>query len=467
MISDKLASNFIAELIAYALSRRDTFEVVKAYLKYSFLQEEAEKKLWQYISKNYDRTGRISTIGQLQQKFISSEKVLDLIEEINDVEVEDTNEAHDSILSSFQEYLKQMMFLDFNDKLAETYNRGDKDSAYSLFVQLASEMEKFSIVDASSERVFSDFNKRMLARRSEENNFRHIIPTCIDELDYVLGGVNGGIETGECVLWLGASGAGKSQCLVMMGISSSRQGNITVHFQLEGTKEQCLNRYDAAWTGTLYSDMKIGDITKKKMDIAQRTIKKLQKNDIFVFSSEQWGGMTLLDVRQKCKSIEKKYGKIGCIVLDYLELLEVGDGIKYSPGEERHRQQKLAKGMKTLAMEFNAVVHTATQTNDISAEERNDPEFVITRSNLNEDKGKARPFDYVLTLNNTIDERREGFMRIYVDKAREHAGDSIIHICNNFARARFYDKKRTIEMEDQWDEEEEDDKEEKKTRRSK
>jgi replicative DNA helicase len=454
MISDKLANNFIVELMSYALNRRNTFEIVKAYLKFSYLQEEPQKKLWQFISRNYDRTGRIATIGQLQQKFINNEKVLDLIEEIEDVEVEDTTEAHNSILSTFQEYLKQMMFLDSNDKLAETYNRGDKDAAYSLFIKLAAEMEKFSIIDGSSERVFGDFNKRMVARRSGENNFRYIIPTCIDELDYTLGGTNGGVETGEAALWLGASGAGKSQCLVHLGISASRQGNLTVHFQLEGTKEQCLNRYDAAWTGTLYSDMKVGEMTAKKIEVANRVIRRLQKNDIFVFSCEEWGGMSLVDVRRHCKEIEKKYGKIGCIVIDYLELLEVGDGIKYGPGDERHRQQKLAKGMKTLAMEFNAVVHTATQTNDISPEERNDPEFVITRSNLNEDKGKARPFDYVFTLNNTIDERKEGFMRIYVDKAREHAGDAIIHICNNFAYSRFYDRRRTLSMD--WDEEDDD-----------
>jgi hypothetical protein len=39
MISDKLASNFIIELFAYALKSRNTFEVVKAYLKYSYLQD--------------------------------------------------------------------------------------------------------------------------------------------------------------------------------------------------------------------------------------------------------------------------------------------------------------------------------------------------------------------------------------------------------------------------------------------
>ena len=199
--------------------------------------------------------------------------------------------------------------------------------------------------------------------------------------------------------------------------------------------------------------MKVGNIAPKNLKVAQIVLKKLQKNDIFVFSCEEWGGMSLLDVRNHCKEIERKYGKIGCIIIDYLELLEVGDGIRYSPGDERHRQQKLAKGMKTLAMEFNAVVHTATQANDISPEERNDPEFVITRSNLNEDRGKTRPFDYLFTLNNTIDERKENFMRIYVDKAREHKGDQVIHICNNFARSRFYDRKRTLELADTWDEE--------------
>lgn len=453
MISDKLAKNFTKELIAYALNNKNTFEIVKAYLKYSYLQEEAEKKLWQFISKDYDRTGRIATIGQLQQKFINNDKVLDIIEEINEVEVEDSREANNSIIQTFQEFLRQMMFLDSNDKITETYNRGDKDGAYRLFVNLAKNMEKFSILDGSAERVFADFNARQVRRRSEDNQYRRIIATRIDELDYALGGVNGGVETGEAVLWLGASGAGKSQCLVQMGVSSARQEELTVHFQLEGTKEQCLNRYDAAWTGTLYSDMKVGNIAPKNLKVAQIVLKKLQKNDIFVFSCEEWGGMSLLDVRNHCKEIERKYGKIGCIIIDYLELLEVGDGIRYSPGDERHRQQKLAKGMKTLAMEFNAVVHTATQANDISPEERNDPEFVITRSNLNEDRGKTRPFDYLFTLNNTIDERKENFMRIYVDKAREHKGDQVIHICNNFARSRFYDRKRTLELADTWDEE--------------
>ena len=108
MISDRLASNFIIELLAYSLVNRTTFEVVKQYLKFSYLQREEEKKFVQWLFRNFDKTGRIATIGQLQQAFIKDDNVLELLADIGDVEVDDTSNGHDSILSTFQEYLRQM-----------------------------------------------------------------------------------------------------------------------------------------------------------------------------------------------------------------------------------------------------------------------------------------------------------------------------------------------------------------------
>lgn len=451
-MNDTLAGNFVTELLAYALSNRVTFDVVKAYLKFNYLQREEEKLLVQWLFRNHDKTGRIATIGQIQQNFIKNDKVLDLLADISDVEIDDTSNGHNSIINTFQEYLRQMMFLESNDKVVDAYNRGEKEQAYNLFIKQAESLSRFTITDASCEAVFGDFDKRMTQRRSQDFSFRRKIATGIDELDYALGGDNGGPETGEYVLWLGGSGAGKSQCLIHLGITAARQGERVVHIQLEGTKEQCMNRYDAAWTGTLYSDMKIGEMTAKKLEVTRKIVKKLKKNDIYVKACEEWGGMTIADVRKFCKEIEKKYGPIGVIIIDYLELLELGDGIRYSPKDERFRQQKLSKAMKALAMEFNAVVHTATQSNDVSLEERNDPEFVLSRNNLNEDKGKVRPTDLFFTLNTTLEESKKQQMRIFVDKAREHKGNNIIHICNNFSRSRFYDRQKTLSTE--WNEEE-------------
>ena len=207
MSTDKLSSNFIIELFAYSFNRKGTFEVVKAYLKYNYLQTEAEKKFWQWTCRQFDRTGRVPTLGQAQQEFIKNDKVLDLIADISDIEVDDKREAHNDMLKTFQDYLCQMKFLESNDKLVETYNRGDKEQAYRLFVRLAEEMDKFSILDASFEPVFGGFSKRMSERRSADFNATFKVATMIDELDDIL---EGGVESTEYILWLGASGAGRA-----------------------------------------------------------------------------------------------------------------------------------------------------------------------------------------------------------------------------------------------------------------
>lgn len=447
--NDGLASNFVVELLAAALEKRTVFEIVRQYLKFSYLQIESEKKLWQWVTKRYDRTGKVPTIGQIQQQFQDDENVLDKLEEISDVEIDEQG-GHEMIVDTFEKFIKKMKFLEANDKIADLYNQGKKEQSWDMFVKYAEDFSKFSIQSAKFETVFGDFAERQAKRRSDDWQFRYKIPTGIDEIDYRLGGENGGPETGECVLWLGDSGAGKSQVLVSVGISAARQGFRVAHFQLEGTKEQCLNRYDAAWTGTLYQDVKLGNITAKKMEVTKRIIKKLRKSDIIVSSEETFNAKTLPDIRREVKEMEKTYGKIDVIIIDYLELLEVGDGHNYTPHEERFRQAKLAKGMKMLAMEFNAVVHTATQSSSIGEEQKNDPEFVITRAQLSEDKGKIRPFDIFITINQTRDESKEEIMRLHTDKLRDYKNGDPIHICNNFAYARFYDRKRTLNTD--WDE---------------
>ena len=454
-INNTLASNFVTELLAIALSKRTIFDIVRQYMKFSYFQIESEKKLWQWVTNRYDKTGRIPTIGQIQQQFSEDESVLEKVSEISDVEIDEENVGSEAvILDTFERFIKKMKFLEANDKITDYYNQGKKDQAWDMFVKYADEFSKFSIQDAKFETVFGDFAKRQAQRQSEDYNFRFKIPTGIDEVDYRLGGETGGPETGECVLWLGDSGAGKSQVLVHCGVSAARQGHRVAHFQLEGTKEQCLNRYDAAWTGTLYSEVKLGNIPAKKMEVSKRIINKLKRSDIIVSSEETFNAKTLVDVRRELKEMEKSYGKIDVIIIDYLELLEVGDGHNYSPSEERFRQAKLAKGMKMLAMEFNAVVHTATQSSNIPEECKNDPEFVITRAQLSEDKGKIRPFDIFITINQTRDEMKEEIMRLHTDKLRDYKNGDPIHICNNFAYARFYDRKRTMEMD--WDSDEND-----------
>ena len=65
--------------------------------------------------------------------------------------------------------------------------------------------------------------------------------------------------------------------------------------------------------------------------------------------------------------------------------------------------------------------------------------------------------DIFITINQTRDEAKEEVMRLHTDKLRDYKNGSPIHICNNFAYARFYDRKRTMNTD--WDEYETSDKE--------
>ena len=443
-----LASAYVVELLALAMRRRSIFDIVKEHLKFSYLQDEAQKKLWQWIVKTETRTGRIPTWGAVQQQFSENEAVLDILESISEVEVGDEDLHDDNVwLEGFEKFIKKMKFLEVNDRITDLYNQGKKEQAWDAFVKGAEEFSSFTIQSAKFETVFGDFAERQALRQSEDYNKRFKVPTGIDELDFRLGGANGGPETGEFVLWMGESGRGKSQLGVHLGVTAARHGHRVAHFQLEGTKEQCMNRYDAAWTGTLYSEVKIGNISAKKLEVTRRIVEKLCRTDIIVSSEETFNAKTISDIRREVDEMQKTYGKIDVIIIDYLELAEPGDGHNYTPGEERFRQSKLAKSCKMLAMEYNAVVHAFTQTSDVPADLRNDPDFVITRSYLNEDKGKVRPADILITLNQTKDEYDENVMRLPTEKLRDYQNGNPIHICTNFSHARFYDRKRTMEID--------------------
>jgi len=180
------------------------------------------------------------------------------------------------------------------------------------------------------------------------------------------------------------------------------------------------------------------------------------RGEIFVEAFERFGGTTLTAVRNSVIELKKLHGdELKLVLIDYFELLEIGDGYNYGPRDERFRQGKIGKFMKELAMEQNVVVATVTQASSLPSELKKDPNFVMTREYLSEDKGKIRPFDFHFTLNQTYDEmkfwdvdseQKTPLLRIFLDKMRDYGSGQTIKIVTNFSRSRFYDRKRTLNL---------------------
>jgi len=442
-----LTGEYILDLFTIAFKKEEFFEILAQHLKYSYLTLEHEKKFWKKANQIYRLKNKVPSLGLIQVELRKDEKVKDFIVEIKDNEVSDPM----SVIDAFQDFIKESMFVEIYESSGELYNRGDEKEAFKVFAKGAEEIHNFSIKDKIFKKVFAGFNERN-SERILGDDVRHKVPFVIDRLDEFS---NGGPETGEVVLMMAESGIGKSQWLIHWAVQTARRGDKVALFQIEGTERQVMDRLDSAWTGALYHDIKGGKMEQSRYKKVGQIIKKV-RGEIYVEAFEKFGGVTTIEIRNSVIELKKLYGDdLRLVLIDYLELLEIGDGISYGPQNERFRQQKIGRFMKELAMEQNVVVGTVTQASNLPSELKKDPNFVMTREFLSEDKGKIRPFDFFFTMNQTYDEMKavdeesgEVFsqLRIFADKMREYSSGQITRIVTNFKRSRFYDRRKTLDL---------------------
>ncbi|HPI18730.1 MAG TPA: DnaB-like helicase C-terminal domain-containing protein [Candidatus Kapabacteria bacterium] len=429
--------DFLDELLKCSISDKTFLQVCLDHLKINYLPDERYRNIWKTIIKFYTAEGVPPTIGKLKMELRRDLDCNVVLSKIRDTVIVN----QESILKQLEQFIRQNRFVQFYNDVGDLYNKDEKSKAFNMFVKEAEKFNKFSLQCEMDSRVFKDFSKRQTNRLTKDNK-RYKIPYSIDYLNTL---TENGSETGELTLYLGDSGVGKSTLLISDGIAAARRGFKVAHFQIEGTKEQCEDRYDSAWTGMLYKDIKSASIETEQLKKFKKIASMIGRGDIFIIAYEQFGSKTIVDIRSKLIELNKIHGKIDRVVLDYLELIEPGNGIKYTPDQERHRQTQIMRGLKQLAMEFNCDVITATQSNSIRPEELNNPDFVLTRYNLSEDKGKIRAADNFITINQTNDEKKERVARLYVDKFRQYPCGQTFSIAQALERARFYDKKRTLQ----------------------
>lgn len=451
---EELTSEYVLELLHTAFYQENFFQVLALHLQYNFLVTEQEKKLWKKALQLYHLNNKVPSLGVIQVELRKDEKVKDLIVQIKALEDID----HMQVIDSFEEFIKENRYVEIFEKSGELYNKGEQKAAYDIFIEGAERIGNFTIKDKIYNKVFANFTERNNERILAVDDIDKKTPFGIDKLDEAC---LGGPEAGDTVLLMAESGIGKSQFLYHYGITTARRGGDVAIYQIEGTEKQVMDRLDSAWTGTLYHEMKTGQINDEKYK-KLKVISQRIRGEIFVEAFEKFGGVTFFEIRKSAITLKKMNPNLKLILIDYLELMEVGDGIQYGPSTERHKQQKLGRLLKELAMELKVVVATVTQASNLPSELKKDPTFVMTREYLAEDKGKIRPFDYFFTLNQSYDEMklrdknnvRTPIIRIYTDKIREHASGLVVKIVTNFSRARFYDKKKTLAMVVDYDEDE-------------
>lgn len=441
----KLNENFVAELLKICLSDKRVMELSLKHVKYSYLPGEESKEVWKSMSNYYEAVGESISIGILAQQFSTNAKVVDYVNEIKKTRTP----AKDSLLEQLEIFIKDSMFVEAYDKMGDSFNSNDKDAVFDIVSGLGDKLTNFTIKDSYYDKIFEGFQNRHEERQlnadTKKNTSLKKVPSGIDELDRIM---RGGFNETDTALFLAQSGVGKTKLLRWLGVAAARRGYKVLHIQAEGSRDECLEGYDATFTGIALQDIEWGKIEPEKYVKVEKAIKNVNYGggEIYVESFEQFDTATMADVRHIFQSVEKAHGHIDMVLIDYLELLDPGDGKKYNTSNEGERKRREAVGnkMKNLAVEGKTRVISCTQASTVAPDLLNDNEFVQTRYNISEFKGIIKPFSIFITLNQTGDEYSNGTMRLYVDKLRKYRGGQLIKLYQNYGRERFYDRMKTL-----------------------
>ena len=440
----KLNKNFVNELFKLSLRKKAILELCITHLKYHYLPDQWYKEIFKQQWEYYMATEKLITIGLLSTEIETKPKALKVL---NEIKIADTLDE-EACITQLEEFIKRKFFTEFYDEIGEKYEKGNREEAYDQVMEFTEQMQNFQLKDTSTyTKIIGGFNDRYETRVSKEQVSKKKVPTGIPEMDELM---FGGVDRQDIALVMAESGVGKSYFLRWIGLSAARRGFRVVHIQVEGSKQECVDSYDAGIAGNSISNIEYGNLSSKELQEVKKAIANIEQGqgEIFVKAFEQFDNGSMRDVHTYCQEITDKFGQIDLLVLDYIDETDAGDGKRYSTSNdgERKRRESTAKKFKNTCIEFDCAGWTATQSNTRPPEEKNDPEFVLTRYHVSEFKGLIKPFSYFITLNQTSDEKEQGVMRIYRDKWRKYSNSTsrVIPLCTTYGSGRFYNHERTI-----------------------
>lgn len=442
--SSKLSSNFISELCRACLDASKIIDICIQHIKYHYLETDAQKKVFQFIFDSYKLSGVAPTTGVIAQAFSANKDVVTFLKEVKNTKLDKTD--GENILLQLESFLKHAQFVEIFNTTHELYQKGERQNAIEYMSVSALKVNAFSLKHKYYTTVFKDYEQRDEKRIIESKINKHSrkkIPTGILELDEI---IYGGLRRKTSALLLAQSGKGKSTALRWFGLSAARNGMIVVHFQVEGSEEECLEGYDAAWTATKLTSFdsqdfdEVSEKTRNSIKKARKDIITHREGEIIVYATESFSALTVEKSREILNDVVDQYGRVDLIIYDYLEVLETVEHYK----DERKRREKIANNITNVAIEYDAASLTATQATDIDPKSLDNPDFVLRRTHISEFKGALKPFSYFLTINATSDEYDNDVARIYCDKFRRYVSGQTIKIAQKKDIGRFYEHTRTM-----------------------
>lgn len=250
-------------------------------------------------------------------------------------------------------------------------------------------------------RIMDDFLADLDSRNREHGKLTGI-PTGLDDLDFLLGGM----QRGEMIVLGGQSGEGKtSLALNFLYYLITQLSLYVAMFSLEMPKIDLARRLVSMDSGIDSQLMRTRQLEPGHWDgIIRSATDRLYKDRIFIDDS---GDLTPSSMRVKLDRFKARHG-LDFIIVDYLQLMQNDDEDK-SRETEAQQLSKISRGLKKLAKHYNVPLLALVSLNRAS-EARADK-----RPQLSDIRGSGSiGFDADVVM--------------FIMRSRERAGYSLVNI---------------------------------------
>lgn len=164
-----------------------------------------------------------------------------------------------------------------------------------------------------------------------------------------------GMHPGELIIVAARPAMGKTAfCLnIATNVALERNENVAI-FSLEMPGEQLVMRLISALGQIHQGNLRTGKLDKSEWERLPNPILMLSKAPIFVDDNP---GLSPTELRSKCRRLVREHGRLGLVVVDYLQLMEV----KGSRESRVNQVSEISRSLKLLAKEFDCPVVALSQ----------------------------------------------------------------------------------------------------------
>lgn len=178
------------------------------------------------------------------------------------------------------------------------------------------------------------------------------IPTGFHAIDKI----TSGLHANELIIIAARPAMGKTAFAVQLVLNMAVNAKKTVAlFNMEMGAEQLINRMLSSAGQIDMSKLRTGRLEHQDWKRVNEAISRLADTNVFI---DDTPGMTVGEIRAKCRRLANSASGLDCVIIDYLQL--ISGGARYA-GQRQQEVSEISRSLKTMAMELEVPVIALAQ----------------------------------------------------------------------------------------------------------